>query len=649
MSFVQIVGPRDEFWRTVDVIQDAGILHVEEVPLAEWDGTGFLHRAHLPDEKTSEMESYRELIRVLDEDAVRHIPRQVMARLRESGQIAEQYEKWQSKGAEAISGVVKALHAEVRSFVRRRRNIEDDLEVLAVYEEVAEALAPMVESQEFPPDHEIVGVIFDRGAEETVSMFRRQLEKITAAQCRVNEASISGGRTAAVVGYHKQFAEEASKFISDLGIAEIRPPHYLRGKPFNEAVSAIASDLQDLKKEQAALDERIHAFYEGRGPELLALRSVCHDQFTRLEAVSRFAQTRYTFIIEGWAPTERVDELAGAIGEACGEGVSVRKLGAHGAAHSPPIVLKNPPAIKPFQPLLTLLPLPKYGTIDPTVFLATFFPPLFGLMLGDIGYGLILVLGALLLWRAGRARPIVRSLGVVMGFCSFYTIVFGFVFGELFGTFGHTLGLKPIWRERLELTGEDKAGALMGYLILVVGVGAAHIMLGLILRIVNARRTGERSRMFDAAARIVGLFGLFFIIGRLTEFLPPIFTSLGVIALVIFLAITVWTTIRHPKHGILIPLELLSTTGKILSYARIMAVGMASAVLAMLANRFGSMISNVVLAALVVILVHALNLVLGIFDPTIQGLRLHYVEFFSNFYETGGRPYAPFRKIGEKM
>jgi V/A-type H+-transporting ATPase subunit I len=80
-----------------------------------------------------------------------------------------------------------------------------------------------------------------------------------------------------------------------------------------------------------------------------------------------------------------------------------------------------------------------------------------------------------------------------------------------------------------------------------------------------------------------------------------------------------------------------------------MAVGLASAVLALLANHFGGMIGSIVLATVVVVLIHALNLVLGIVDPTIQGLRLHYVEFFSKFYEPGGRIYSPFRKMGDTI
>ncbi len=120
------------------------------------------------------------------------------------------------------------------------------------------------------------------------------------------------------------------------------------------------------------------------------------------------------------------------------------------------------------------------------------------------------------------------------------------------------------------------------------------------------------------------------------------------IALVVFLVLAVSAGRRNLTHGLMLPLEVLGTVGNILSYARIMAVGTASAVLALLANHFGSMIENLVLAGIVVALIHALNLVLGIVDPTIQGLRLHYVEFFSKFHITGGRPYLPLRKAGSE-
>jgi V/A-type H+-transporting ATPase subunit I len=164
--------------------------------------------------------------------------------------------------------------------------------------------------------------------------------------------------------------------------------------------------------------------------------------------------------------------------------------------------------------------------------------------------------------------------------------------------------------------------------------------------VINARRSRDRHSMLENLARIAGLFMLFFFVGRLVQVLPPVFTSLGIASLVAFLVIMVYHTVRQPVFGLLLPLELLSALGNILSYARIMAIGLASVVLALLANLFGGLVGNIALAAIIVILVHAMNLLLGIVDPTIQGLRLHYVEFFSKFYQTGGKRFAPLKKIG---
>jgi V/A-type H+-transporting ATPase subunit I len=98
------------------------------------------------------------------------------------------------------------------------------------------------------------------------------------------------------------------------------------------------------------------------------------------------------------------------------------------------------------------------------------------------------------------------------------------------------------------------------------------------------------------------------------------------------------------KLGIVMgPIEFITLIGNVLSYLRIAAIGLASVYLARVANEVAGLAGNVIVGALLAILIHALNLVLGMFSPTIHSLRLHYVEFFRKFYEGGGRAYEPFR------
>jgi len=649
MSFAEIVGPKTAFDSVLDTLQKMGVMHIEEIPTAGESKTMFLRKIHLSDEQTRQSQTYEELAKLLSEDGIGHIPKSLVSRLRNSKEFASQYQQWtKSEDAEAVA-TARRVHAQVRSFMRRRRNLDDDVRVLAVYEELAETLAPLVESSKLPDDYELVGVIFERKNLSARTLLKEHIQKLTSGQCQFLQTQLKGGRVAALVGFNKQYTREVRQFISEAGISEIHGPRQLRDKPFEEALMTVRKDLSRLRSEQRMLSGQMQEFFATKASLLLALKAVCDDRLSRLNAISNFAQTDHAFIMQGWVPTAQMKILSARIQLVSQSPVVVRALHSRATVNTPPVRLSNAGPVRPFEHLLALFPLPRYGTIDPTSFVAAFFPPMFGLMLADAGYGLLLAMGALFLRFRRSSGNLARAIGTVMTWCAFYTIVFGFVFGEFFGSFGHLLGLRPLWRERLALEGPDKTGALLGYLFLAVAVGIAHTLCGLVLGIFNARRTREKGKAIECLARIMGLVGLFFIVARLASLLPAAFTTVGIGALLAFFILMVVSMINHPLHGMILPLELLSTVGNVLSYARIMAIGMASAVLAMLANRFGGAIGNVVLAALVVILFHALNLVLGIVDPTIQGLRLHYVEFFSKFYCAGGRIYSPFRTKGDMV
>ncbi len=647
MNFVQIVGPHEQFERAVDVVHAAGVLQIEEVPLVGENKDKLLHRVQLSSTQIRQKDLYHELLRVLDEEALEYLPKSMAQTMKGSASFTEQFEHWSQQDDHAIGATVRALHAEVRSFNRRTRNIDNDLRVLTGYEEVVTALIPLARHDDLPKGYALVGVMFERKSQRARTLLQKHLARLTAGENVMFESSLAKGRSAALLAFDPQFMTPVREFIGEIGVSEVRGPRYLRDKPFEQVLLTLEKDLTTLRQKRTELVQRKECFYAEKGPQLLALRNVCYNAFSHLDALSKFAQTRYTFIMEGWMPSQAVAPLQAQLVDQCDGAAFVRCVRAHGAASSPPVRLNNPGPVKSFETLLALLPLPKYGSIDPTWFMAAFFPPIFGLMLGDIGYGLLLVLGTFWLWRLGRRIKMAQALAAILGSCAFFTIAFGVVFGEFFGTLGHHFGLRPLWRERLEI-GSDRIGeTLLTYLGVAVAVGVVHILCGLVLGIVNAIKSRQSAEGLGAAARIFGIFGMFFAIGRLVDVLPPAFTTLGVVAWILFLVFMVWTCKCHPMHGMMLPLELLGTMGNILSYARIMAVGMASAVLALLANQFGSMIDNVVLAVIVVVLVHALNLALGIVDPTIQGLRLHYVEFFSKFYLSGGRIYSPFKKLGD--
>jgi V/A-type H+/Na+-transporting ATPase subunit I len=645
MAAVEIVGPVEVFRDAVEIIQEAGALHIVETPLAEAGRAGLLEKMHLTDHQAEEREACARTAAVLDEmvaDIPTGFPR---TDVRGKAAVAEEYRRVSALSLDSLAGRARTLAARVRSFARRDGNMSADIDALAAYEAVLAGFAPLVETRELPRDFEMVGVIFERRNKLARDALNREVERITAGVYRFLEQPLEGGRLAVLVGFPRRSSEKVRALVASAGIGTMVFPAHLRDKPFEEAYASLQEEMEGLQAERTRLRAQMARFFEEQAPEMIALHHLFHDQLARYDALPKFARTRHAFIVQGWVPRDGLDRL-GADLSRLGSGSVVLREVRQKTLGIPPVRLDNAQPVRSFEPMLALLPLPKYGTMDPTIFLATFFPPIFGLMLADAGYGALVLAGAAVLAIAGRRKKLLRSLALIAGSCGLFTVLFGFVFGELFGELGKTMGLHPLWQERFSLEAGRSAPTLLGYLFIALAVGTVQILFGLVLGVVNARRTRDRSMALGSLARIAGLAVLFFFVGRLAKVLPPVFTSFGVIALIIFLVLMVLQTVRHPSHGILLPIEILSTMGNILSYARIMAIGMSSVVLSLLASMLGGMTGSVVLAVLVVVLVNALNLALGIIDPTIQGLRLHYVEFFSKFYLGGGRPFAPFKKLG---
>ena len=267
--------------------------------------------------------------------------------------------------------------------------------------------------------------------------------------------------------------------------------------------------------------------------------------------------------------------------------------------------------------------------------MAFFMPIFFGMMLGDIGYGVVLLLIMLVLLRRFR-QGMARQLLMVLAFGSGWAIVFGFAFGELFGTLGEELGIHALLFDRASRE------HVVSLLVLSVGVGAVHLLLGLVLGVWQAWQHRHRSHLLERGGMLIGLVALFLIVGVAVEMLPSGLMTPAVAALVVGVVLL---SASMGWLGLLMgPLEFVGLIGNLLSYLRIAAIGLASVYLALVANEIAGMVGSLVVGIIIAVLIHALNIVLGAFSPSIQSLRLQYVEFFRKFYQGGGRPYEPFKQ-----
>jgi V/A-type H+-transporting ATPase subunit I len=463
----------------------------------------------------------------------------------------------------------------------------------------------------------------------------KRIFDMTQGRAEVIASDVDLSTRAMLIVFPEKFADQIESLLGQEDISRLRLPSEL-GEGSPDVI------LAALRRRMGLIPEQIKAInleFEGLSKtwceKLAVWQAALQDEIEASRVLSRFGETDQTFVLAGWIPVKAIQRVEAAMREQIGDAVCIEKLKMTAEMQKrAPVVLQNPGLAKPFESLVKLLALPRYGHIDPTCLMAFFLPVFFGMILGDVGYGILalaLSLGFLRKFKEGVSRDILLVLAMGSG----WSILFGFLYGEAFGTLGEHFGLHALWIDR------TSPQHVMGLLIMTVAVGAVHITLGLILGVWEAIKDKSRNHLLERGGMLVGLIGLLFLVGVLAGFFPQGFMSVS-IALVIIGIVLLGASLGY--LGIVMgPIEFIGLIGNVLSYLRIAAIGLASVYLAKVANDVAGIVGNVVVGTIIAILIHALNLVLGMFSPTIHSLRLHYVEFFRKFYESGGKQYEPFR------
>jgi V/A-type H+-transporting ATPase subunit I len=520
----------------------------------------------------------------------------------------------------------------------RRDEFEAERAALPRYQATIRKVMPLAAELPDVGAYETVALLIERRFSAVLDVIHQELTDLVGDQFELNTADVDEETTAAVLVFPKEQSAKVNSLLGRENVSRVRLPKELARVSFKDALAAIGARLAAIPGELESIRARLEDLAAEWHVPLALLRAVLRDRLQQLEVAGRLGATHYTFVLVGWLPRRNLGELKDALALEVGARAIVNeiKVDKKEMEHAP-VVLSNPPPARPFEFLLRLLGLPKYGALDPTPLLALFMPLFFGMILGDVAYGILVLLIAVVLLRRFRTGAL-HSLAQVMIYCGVWAVIFGVLFGEFLGSFGRqTFRMKPLWMER---SGET----LTTLLIFTVAVGGVHVVLGLILGMWEAihRRSGKE--LVERIGKFVALLAIFWLVGVLSRQLPREFLTLGVAALIVGIVL-----LSAPMGwvGIILgPIEVLGVAGNILSYLRLAAIGLSSVYLAEVANRLQGMSANIVVGVLIAGLLHALNLALGIVSPTIQSLRLHYVEFFSKFYEGGGEAFKPFKQTG---
>lgn len=611
-----MLGPRDQLGEVFHTLQDLGTVHLALPRLA--DG---LHQVELTRRQDRQARHLQRALEDVDVVLERLGGRHALKRPQDPHPTIADFSRW--------ARLAGSTRRELEKMVKRRNVLEEERALILKYREFFSAFESLVSTERTWPNARAYHVILRAREADNVPRLRAQLRSVINDDFELLTHRLASGEIAVLLLVSSRVAERVDRLLSEAGVHELPVPRDYGGETLGDVMPAMLARLEAIPTELSAIEKGRARLAARCRHDLECARATIHDRLLEIEAVSQAVETDHAFVVEGWVPSATVGRLRAQIANAVGRSVVVEELSREEwEGEDAPVVLSNPRLFRPFETITRTFPLPRYGSIDPTPFVAVFFPMFFGLMLGDVGYGAVLAALALLLRRRSKPETVLRAVSEIAGACAAFSIIFGVLYGELLGDLGRRwLGMRPL--------AFDRGEAIVPFLGLAVALGVVHIALGLLLGMVGAFHRHPR----QAVGRGVALMMVALIVAALlaaVEILPPGFLTPTVIALLVAFPILVIA------EGIVAPIEFLATVGNILSYARIMALGTASVMLAVVANRMVGAMGSAIVGVLFGLLFHLVNFALGMFSPTIHALRLHYVEFFGKFYSPGGAQYRPF-------
>jgi V/A-type H+-transporting ATPase subunit I len=612
MSRVRVLGPRDQLQAVLGRVQDLGLVHLVEPAEAE-----SLSLLGLTPEQQRHVRSVHQIGQ--DVDTALELLGETPSRTKASVDIA-------LPRAALIAG---RSRRELEALTERHQHLEEERALILKFRPFFSAFRKIGQSGLDLDGIRVFYLVLREDGEQELRRMRVALRQAIGDGFELLSQPSEEGQSAMLLAVPSSDAAKAEQLLSEAGVQSLSLPDQFEEESVSATIQRMQARLEDLPDELATVERERKQIASERGHDLVRIQATVRDHLATIEAMERAVVTPRAFVLEGWVPSAARHDLEGQLGATFGDQVEVETVSEEEwAGDTVPVVLHNPRLFRPFEAITGMMPLPKYGTVDPTPFVAVFFPMFFGVVLGDIGYGAMLGTISLVLRLRSKSGTKMRSISEIGLACSLFAIVFGFLYGELFGDLGHRVGLHPIILNREE--------AFFPFLGLALAIGLVHIVLGLVVGAVKMFR-GDKRRALGKGMAAVMVVLIALALMAAFEMLPERFFTPLVIAILVAFPILII------GEGVLAPIELVSTLGNVLSYARIMAVGTASVMMAIVANRMTGAFGGVVVGVLFALLFHLINFVLGVFSPTIHMLRLHYVEFFGKFYSPGGSQYRPFR------
>ena len=451
------------------------------------------------------------------------------------------------------------------------------------------------------------------------------------------EVSTDRERRYAVLTVHISQAEDHVAAVKALGWSRVAPGD--RRGTAGENLAALRREQAELAERKAALEQEI-AKCADQKPELRQLSDASRIEMDRGEAKGRTRETAETFLLEGWFPAENTKELEMLL-EGC---TCAWQMTDPVPEDYPrvPVKLKNNRFTGPLNMVTEMYSLPAYGSLDPNPYMAPFFILFYGIMMADMGYGLLMMAASLLVLKKKQPTGGNRNFFALLGLCGISTFILGAMTGGFFGDFIPQLVklFNPestftwFWQPLFSPI-NDIIMVMLGSLAL----GCVQILVGMVIGFTYKLKHGEIAEALCEEAAWWVIIGCGVALG----------VTGNKVFLWVLLAVLVISQ-SYGKKGIggkivgiggSIYNHITGYFGDILSYVRLMALMLAGAVIAQVFNTLAAIPGNLIIFFVISILGNALNFALNLLGCYVHDMRLQCLEFFKYFYRDGGRAFRP--------
>ena len=477
---------------------------------------------------------------------------------------------------------------------------------------------------------------------ESASEIKTKLSNLTDELDMFTVPSDDKNYVIIVVVTLKEFSDEVYSTLRKYEFEKIEIGN-VEGNP-QQIISNADARLSTIESERAAVKSELRVVAEQWDDEILALKEQLENEKEKNDILSAFVKTKDSYMLEAWVPvkdTEKVEQLV----EKSSEGhCAFELIEVEGTDDEDvPVLQQNGWYAKPFEYLVDMYSPVRYNEIDPTIFVAIMFPIFFGFCLTDAVYGLVVsAIGVVLLRGMGKLNKTMNAFGWILIWSGLWAVILGLLTNGFIGDFPERLAgfrLPTVFAPVEAFKHPDTI------LIIAIAIGVIYTNIGFIIGAIDNFRYGNKKEAIGSQLCwfVLEAGVIFLAAGYLMPAIGMIGYAIGGVLVIACIGMLVYS---GGAYGVM---DIFGFMGDILSYARLLALCLATGGIAMTVNILAQMLNNmvpyagIVLAILIFIFGHIANFAFQVLGAFINALRLNYVEFFSQFFMGGKDKFEAFK------